>query len=239
MEHSLHGFSFRPQTSLLVSDRHEIDDAEIEPMQWQEPQQHEPHLSYFEEATQTPNWEYQNQRADTTTASQTYEGHERQSGPTASNMAHVDFVRAEDEVNAYQTDHCVPLEWSRFPTVQPIQLKQEEDVDESMELIAETSPSGADNVWLKKYPALFSPQYIERKSDFDPTRIAMLDSCEDEDIESEDDEDAECEMVVDEDSLDVQDGVLPDYEDDFLYDEPHGWIRQRLYDPRSEADMGE
>ncbi|KAL6863607.1 hypothetical protein J3F83DRAFT_716481 [Trichoderma novae-zelandiae] len=234
MEDSLYGFRFRPQSSLLVSDEVEIDDAETEPMQWQEPGQYELPHSYCDEATQTPNWDYQDQRVDASSsrAPRGREADQHQSESTALNTTrHIGFFKSKDQVDAYET--CAPWDWSRFPIVQPSHIKEEE-FDESMDLIIEDEPLEADDASYERYSASVSHRYVKRESGSDTSTMTMVDLCEE-------DEGAACEMVVDEDSFDIEDGDIFDFEDEFLFDESardvgDGRTRRRVYGARSETE---
>ncbi|KAK1246025.1 hypothetical protein MKX07_005094 [Trichoderma sp. CBMAI-0711] len=243
MEDSFHGFRFKSQTSLLVSGPHEIDEVEIESMQWQDCRQHEPHHHYCDEATQTPNWEHHDQRVDSppTLAPQTTdEAFGRQSEHPAWNSGDVVDFQVGDDSGKWRRQSMwyeAGLQGHRpsSPAPQPIRVKQEAS-DESMQMFPETEPFEAEDASYYEVKNSIACQDIKGECGSDVSSITMEDACEA-------DEDTAWEMAIDaedEDSSDTGDGGVVDFEDDFLSEEPAGddimeGMPQRLYWAITEA----
>ncbi|KAL7806420.1 hypothetical protein V8C44DRAFT_351752 [Trichoderma aethiopicum] len=248
MEDSLYGFRFKSQTSLLVSDQHEIDGVEVEPMQWQEPRQqeartlHPPH-HYCDEATQTPNWEHEEQRFDSPSAlaPQTRESDGRQSDLTAwNNGGAADFPSGDDPDNwgpqlmwyeAGHPGHCL-----NAPTPQPIVTNQEVS-DESMQMFPQTDPFDAHDDSYDDIKNSIAYQNIGREFDSDASSITMEDACVDG-------EDAEWEMAVDaedENRIDAGEERGFAFEGEFPFGEPEyieGVPRQLYWAIKEAEDRG-
>ncbi|KAH0489561.1 hypothetical protein TgHK011_009984 [Trichoderma gracile] len=245
MEDSLYGFRFKSQTSLLVSDQHDIAEIDIEPMQWQEPQQHDvrnlqPPHSYCDEATQTPNWEDQDQRVKSPSAQAFHTRQEdgRQGEPTNSKGTvefpiHDDSAQWRRQLIWYEAGHLGYCPSSSTPQLNRV---HQEMSDESMQMFPQTEPLYTGDLSYDDVNDATAYQYIRGESGSDASSITMEDACAD-------DEGMAWEMAVDaEDNnpSDAGDGDGLEFEDEVLPDEPavdvvEEGIRQRLCWATSEA----
>ncbi|TFB02997.1 hypothetical protein CCMA1212_005453 [Trichoderma ghanense] len=244
MEDSLYGFRFKSQTSLLVSDQHEIDDAEIEPMQWQKKcRQHEgyhlqPRHNYYDEATQTPNWEYRDQRVDApfTLTPRRYEADGGQSKPTAWTGGGAVTVQIDGDSDRWkrqllwhQTES--PGHRPSCPTPQPIRMEKQVS-DESMQMFAEAEPFETGDVSYDDIKNSIAHQHIKCEGGSDVSSVTMEDVCVDDQV-------AERRTAVHPDDRWLMDLFF--IEDGSLSDESGGdvvdaGIRQQLHEANGETE---